>query len=162
MSWIAVDVDLWAHPKMSALPNDTARYGWLVVLSQAKSQKPAGTFASEKHFKEVMGRFGRYMNDYFGARLLFTDAEGRVAINDWQKHQWAWTKQRQREDKKRTSTGHLQDTHVHVQGQGSFRTPVAPLDETPYVLLTEEEKAQARQKATDELNAITKARLGVQ
>lgn len=106
--WITVDVDLWKHPKMAALPSDSARWGWLVALSEAKQQRKPGTFAGAAHFKEVVGRYGRWLPDYIRHRLM-DEAGGVLVIHDWKKHQWSVTKTRQREDKQGTTEGQKED-----------------------------------------------------
>lgn len=98
MSWITVDIDLPKHPKLAELPNDTARFGWLAVLCEAKRQRNAGAFASDRHFREVLGRFGKYLPDYLAARLLERHEDGSLAVHGWQQYQWAVKKQRQRGD----------------------------------------------------------------
>jgi hypothetical protein len=109
VTWITVDVGLWKHPKMASLPNDTARYGWIVTLSEAKTQHPPGTFASVGHYKEVMGRFGRYLPDYLRAGLMESAAGATLVIHDWKKHQWTVQKRGQRADIERTFGGHSAD-----------------------------------------------------
>ena len=105
MSWITVDTDLPDHPKMAALQNDNARYGWLVVLCKAKQQRKAGTFANANHFRHVMGRHARFLEGYRKVGLLDIDETGTIHVHDWQRHQWAGTKAQQRE----TSDGHSSD-----------------------------------------------------
>lgn len=111
MTWIAVDCDLFDHPKMvELLPNDSARYGWIVTLSKAKRQRNAGTFASAKHFAHVLGKYGRFVNDYIKAGLLDKAEDGTLAIHDWRKHQWAASKARLRDDDGETPSGPDVDT----------------------------------------------------
>ena len=110
MTWIAIDCDLFDHPKMVDLPSDAARYGWLVTLSKAKRQRNAGTFASSKHFAHVLGRYGRYVKDYIKAGLLELGDDGTLTIHDWRKHQWAASKARLREDDEGNSGGLNEDT----------------------------------------------------
>ena len=104
--WITVDIGLTKHPKMAQLPNDSARYGWLVSLIEAKTQRPPGAFASARHYKEVVGRFGRYLPDYIKAGLMDQNADGTLVIHDWRKHQYNVSKAKERE----TSRGHDVDT----------------------------------------------------
>lgn len=117
MTWIAIDCDLFDHPKMVDLPNDSARYGWLVALSKAKRQRNAGTFASAKHFTHVLGKYGKYANDYLKAGLLEKSDAGELVIHDWRKHQWAASKARLRDDDGETSSGLGVDTDETPSGQ---------------------------------------------
>ncbi len=120
MSWITVDTKLGKHPKMAALPNDAARYGWLLTLCEAKEQSRAGTFATANHFAHVMGRHGRFLDAYIKAGLLDNGPDGTLLVHDWQRHQWAAAKEKQRghsEDISRTLEGQEKDlARVYVSG----------------------------------------------
>ena len=116
VTWIAIDCDLFDHPKMVDLPSDSARYGWLVTLSKAKRQRNAGSFASAKHFTHVLGRYGKYVTDYVKAGLLDRDDTGELTIHDWRKHQWASSKAKIREDDDETSSGPNVDTDETSSG----------------------------------------------
>lgn len=105
MSWITVDTRLDDHPKMAALPSDTARWGWVVTLCEAKEQRKPGTFADERHYRHVMARHGKFLPNYIKAGLLDKAEDGTLQVHDWKKHQWAGTKAQQRE----TSNGHVVD-----------------------------------------------------
>lgn len=133
MSWITVDTDLPDHAKMAALPNDTARWGWLVTLCKAKQQRKPGTFANANHFRHVMGRHARFLEDYTKAGLLDTGEGNTLQVHDWKKHQWAVAKAQQREtseghseDKDETSGGHQEDVSRAV----SVSVPVSVLEST--------------------------------
>lgn len=110
-AWFLVRCDMHKHEKMAALPNDAARLGWYVVLAEAKVQKKQGTFASELHFKAVVGRFARYLPDYIKAALIEREAD-RLVVHDWQRHQWAGKKAGQREDNGGTNEGQEEDLHA--------------------------------------------------
>lgn len=116
-AWFAVECGMHKHEKMAGLPNDTARLGWYVVLAEAKLQKKQGQFASEAHFKAVIGRFARYLTNYVDAKLL-DQVEGGLVVHDWQRHQWAAKKAGQREDNEGTSEGQKEDLQA--------RTPAVP------------------------------------
>lgn len=109
MSWITLDTKLGRHPKMAALPSDTARYGWVMTLLEAKEQRTPGTFASANHFRFVMSRHGRFLEDYIRVGLMDREDDGTIRIHDWQRHQWAANKARQREDIDETSEGQRED-----------------------------------------------------
>lgn len=112
MSWITVDTKLGNHPKMAALPSDAARYGWVMTLLEAKEQRHQGTFASENHYRLVMGRHGRFLPDYIKAGLIDKDEDGSVHVHDWKQHQWSVAKAKQRgqvEDIDETSEGQKVD-----------------------------------------------------
>ncbi len=128
MSWIAVDAELPNHAKMALLPSDAARWGWIVTLCEAKVQRKPGTFASERHFRHVMARHGRFLADYIKARLIDRGDDGSLAVHDWQKHQWAAAKAGQREDIPRTSEGHSEDiseTNGRLEQDASRAVPVS-------------------------------------
>jgi hypothetical protein len=97
MPWITVDCHLSEHPKMAELPSDAARWGWIVVLTKAKLQRQPGRFASERHFKEVLGRHAKHLPSYRAAGLMDADGDALV-IHDWERHQWKVAKAGQRED----------------------------------------------------------------
>lgn len=95
-AWITLDVEIGKHPKMAELPSDTARYGWILALLEAKKQRHPGTFASAKHFRLVMGRHGRFLPLYLKAKLLEEGEAGELVVHDWRRHQWAVAAQIQR------------------------------------------------------------------
>lgn len=87
MLWKTVDVDIYKHPKLAGLPSDSARYGWIVTLLEAKAQRHPGTFASRGHYREVMGRFGKFLPDYLAAGLLEEHEDGSLAVHGWAQHE---------------------------------------------------------------------------
>lgn len=96
MIWITVDVKLPDHAKMAELSSDAARWGWLVTLCKAKEQRKPGSFATERHYRHVLGKYGRYLKEYVKAGLI--DREGEVLhVHDWRRHQWAAAKGNQEE-----------------------------------------------------------------
>lgn len=117
MSWIAVDTELPDHDKMSKLPSDSARWGWICVLAKAKKQRVPGTFADSQHFRHVMGRHGKFLPDYLKAGLIDyapdderdPDKPRLLRVHDWKRHQWAAAKAGQREDIGETSEGQKED-----------------------------------------------------
>src|ERR1041385_1693949 len=126
MSWITVDTGLVDHPKIAALPNDASRWGWMVTLLEAKRQRTPGTFASPKHYRHVVGKLGRYLQDYLDAGLL-DDVEGRLDIHDWPEYQrdrTATERQRRHRDVTVTVTDGKRDTTVPRAGAGVVAVPV--------------------------------------
>ena len=87
MLWKTVDVDIYKHPKLAGLPSDSARYGWIVTLLEAKAQRHPGTFASDRHYREVVGRFGKFLPDYLAAQLLDLNEDGSLAVHGWTQHE---------------------------------------------------------------------------
>lgn len=99
--WVAVDATIRKNRKMTDLPSDTARWGWIAVLGEAKLQRPAGWFASRCHAQEALGRFGRYLEDYVDVGLLepashlcpacrghFPELpKDALLVHDWWRHQ---------------------------------------------------------------------------
>lgn len=68
--WIKVKVGLVRSDKLGALPSDTARWGWMKVLAEAKLQRRMGLFASVKAIADLIGRHGRFVPEYISAGLL--------------------------------------------------------------------------------------------
>lgn len=67
--WVAVEATIRRSPKMTGLPNDTARYGWIVALGEAKLLQRSGAFLPGQ-WEEVMGRYTRHKAEYVAAGLL--------------------------------------------------------------------------------------------
>jgi hypothetical protein len=100
---VLVDAAIRDNPKMAALPSDSARLGHLYVnLGSAKLQATPGLFASRGHYREVGGRFARFLSDYLAAGLL-EEAPGlcercrrrwsrlpvgALIVHDWHDHQY--------------------------------------------------------------------------
>lgn len=130
MAWISVDCRLPDHPKIAELPNDSARWGWLVVLLRAKEQRRPGTFTSLRHFKEVMGRHAKHLPAYETGGLLEVHDDGSLVVHDWQRYQWAAEKQRTRDgqspDISRTNDGQEKDSRAG----NVVPVPVSVLDVT--------------------------------
>lgn len=81
-----MDTGLVDHPKMADLSSDAARWGWMVSLLKAKRQKTPGSFASPNHYRHVLGKLGRYLQEYVDAGLL-DEVDGRLDIHDWPDYQ---------------------------------------------------------------------------
>jgi hypothetical protein len=182
MPWISVDCDLPDHPKITALPTDGARYSWIVILTKAKRQPRAGQFVSEQHFREVVGRHAKHLADYLAARLLEVDEDGALCVHDWQRYQWKATKERQRADNSGTPSGHAVDNKGTPRGlekdsrarsavgvfvptkegvQGGKTNGAVPVEEEPWVMLTEAEKQERRRREAEEVQRLVKERQGL-
>jgi hypothetical protein len=99
--WVAIEAAIRVNHKLVALPSDSARWGWVCLLGEAKQQRPAGTFRSLAHLREAAGRFARFVPDYQKQHLLETAGalcercekrwpsipDGVVVIHDWSVHQ---------------------------------------------------------------------------
>lgn len=99
--WVAIEAAIRVNHKLVALPSDSARWGWVCLLGEAKQQRPAGTFRSLAHLREAAGRFARFIPDYQKQHLLETAGalcercekrwpsipDGVVVIHDWALHQ---------------------------------------------------------------------------
>jgi hypothetical protein len=100
-----VDATVRRSAKLAALSNDTARLGFFyAVLAGAKLGDTPGRFASRSLFREVAGRFARYLGEYLEAGILEaaptlcdrcqaktrTDppADGVLIVHDWHEHQY--------------------------------------------------------------------------
>jgi len=99
--WVAVEAAIRVNHKLVALPNDSARWGWICLLGEAKQQRPAGSFRSASHLREAAGRFARFIPKYTEQHLLEIAPalcprchkrwpgvpEGTVVVHDWHAHQ---------------------------------------------------------------------------
>jgi hypothetical protein len=102
--WIAVSIEIAGHDKFTELPSDTARLGLIVaVWSAAKKRRPSGVFKNERQFREVAGRYARFLDQYVATGFLhrapvecssarcrraFADLpDGAIACHDWHVHQ---------------------------------------------------------------------------
>lgn len=100
--WVAIDATIRRSSKMTELPNDTARFGWIVALGEAKLLRRSGSFAPGQ-WVEAMGRYARFRPDYIKAGLLHVAPaecphdrclrgrgpfpDGTLIIHDWPVHQ---------------------------------------------------------------------------
>lgn len=99
---VMVEAGVGKNSKLAALPSDTARLGYFyVVLGEAKLQRPAGRFASRGLWREVAGRFARFLPDYLKAGLMHEaptpcgrcclrfgeTPPGTLLVHDWHLHQ---------------------------------------------------------------------------
>jgi hypothetical protein len=113
---VLVEATVSGNAKLAALPSDSARLGYFyVVLGKAKTSEPVpGQFASRIHFRELAGRFARYVDDYVDVGLLevapklcarctarwssMPPRRGVLVVHDWHEHQYDPRKiERQRE-----------------------------------------------------------------
>ena len=139
MAWITLDVGLPKHPKLAELPNDSARFGWIAVLCESKAQRRPGTFASVRHFREVMGRFAKHLADYEAVGLLERDDDGTLRVHDWERHQWSVRQARHRErDDSVTAAGpqgdaRVTDTDTDIDRDIYSKSASALLPRTPAV-----------------------------
>lgn len=118
---ILVEATVRRNAKLAGLPGDTARLGFFyVVLAEAKLADPPGMFASREHFRELAGRFARYVDDYLRVGVLepasklckkcaerwssMPPKRGALVVHDWHDHQYDPRKverQREYEDRQR-------------------------------------------------------------
>jgi hypothetical protein len=90
------------NSKLASLPSDAARLGYFyVVLGKAKLQRPSGQFSSRNHWREVAGRFAKFLSNYIAAGLVEEApnlcgkcaqkwpglAAGSLIVHDWHDHQ---------------------------------------------------------------------------
>lgn len=68
--WIKVRIGIVRSDKLAALPSDTARWGWVRVLAEAKIQRQMGMFGSRRHLSALLGQHGRFVAAYISAGLL--------------------------------------------------------------------------------------------
>lgn len=137
--WVAVAATIRRSAKMTALPNDTARYGWVVALGEAKLLGRQGSF-SPGQWSELMGRYARHLEAYVGVGLLhvaprYCDHEpvclrgrgpfvtGVLVIHDWPSYQREHAV-RQQEWRLRHAIGDSEsDTPSDTRGDSESDTP---------------------------------------
>lgn len=103
--WVAIVATVRRNEKLTALPSDTARWGFIVALGEAKLLYRQGTFTPGQ-WAELMGRYARLLPEYIRVGLIHVapqscDVEHRAAclrgrgpfpagtlvIHDWPRHQ---------------------------------------------------------------------------
>lgn len=98
---VLVDARMTSHPKLVELSSDGARWAWLMVLCEAKLQRPAGRFASRRVLEHVLGSYAQWVGELVDAGLLEEapllcdrcaevagDApHGTIIVHDWVLHQ---------------------------------------------------------------------------
>lgn len=121
---VLVEATVKRNAKLAGLPSDAARLGYFyVVLGDAKLSEPVpGQFASRAVFRDVAGRWARYLDDYIAAGLLevaprlcprckaqwsaMPPKAGVLVVHDWHEHQYDPRKlERQREYEDRQRAG---------------------------------------------------------
>jgi hypothetical protein len=102
---VLVEATIRENGKLAALPSDTARLGYFYIcLGAAKLLNPPGMFSSRQHFKEVSGRFSRYIDAYLLNGLVelapklcercrerwstMAPKKGQIVVHDWHEHQY--------------------------------------------------------------------------
>lgn len=118
---VLIEATVRRNAKLAGLPSDTARLGYFYMLGDAKLSEPVpGRFASKAVFRDVAGRWARYLDDYIAAGLLelapklcarckvawssMPPKSGVLVVHDWQEHQYDPRKierQREYEDRQR-------------------------------------------------------------
>lgn len=68
--WWKARVDLAKSEKLARLPDDAARWAWVGVLGEAKTQRRMGVFAGRAHLVAAVAGAGPYVEDYVAAGLL--------------------------------------------------------------------------------------------
>jgi hypothetical protein len=115
MAWVAFDCGILNHPKMTALPSDTARLGFIAVVLEAKQQRQPGRFADTRHFRAVMGRYARFLPLYIERRLIDQESDGSLLVHDWADYQ---------RDKADTTAAERMRRHRERQRDGERDAPV--------------------------------------
>jgi hypothetical protein len=118
---VLVEATVRRNAKLASLPSDSARLGYFYLLGDAKLSEPApGQFASKAVFRDVTGRWARWLDDYIKVGLLelaprlcpkcktawsaMPPKSGVLVVHDWQEHQYDPRKierQREYEDRQR-------------------------------------------------------------
>lgn len=122
---ILVEATVRRSTKLAALPSDGARLGFFyVVLGDAKLAEPPGQFGSMAHFREVAGRFARYLDAYIAVGVLevapklcprcapkwatMPPRRGALVVHDWHEHQYdprRLERQQAYDDRQRDTSG---------------------------------------------------------
>ena len=100
--WVAIEATIRRSRKMTALPNDTARYGFIVALGECKLLYQSGAFTPGQ-WAELLGRYARYLTDYTSAGLVHEAPaycaepdcmrsrgpfpDGYVVVHNWPRYQ---------------------------------------------------------------------------
>lgn len=113
--------------KIISLPTDRARWGWVIVLGEAKLQRPAGRFPTLAVLRHVAGKYASQVDHFINAGLLETvpilcdrcvvevldPKDGNVVVHDWRAHQ----ERRSRSQEWRDANG-VPSGHVNLPGNG--------------------------------------------
>jgi hypothetical protein len=86
-SWIRVSALIAEDDKIAMLPNDQARFAWIVALGKGKFTSTPGTWQSEAHFKASMGTRARYLQSFLDAGLMERSSGGSIRVSRWEKWQ---------------------------------------------------------------------------
>lgn len=98
---VLISARIGASQKMLALPSHRARWGWIVMLGQAKLQRPPGLFASLAQLRFLAGEFRDCVTPWLDAKLIHaapnlcercatsygTLEGGEVVVHDFIAHQ---------------------------------------------------------------------------
>ncbi len=126
---VLIEATVRRNAKLAALPSDTARLGYFYLLGDAKLSEPVpGQFASRAVFRDVAGRWARYLDDYIKQGLLevapklcprckerwaaMPPRTGALVVHDWHEHQYDPRKldrQREYEDRQRAEKAPVED-----------------------------------------------------
>lgn len=119
------------HEKIIGLPSDSARFGFVVVLCEARRQRPPGRFASRLVLAHLLGRYARWIPAYLRAGLLHEApalcercrsrvggiSDGTIVVHDWPDHQLrraAAERQADRRDRMQAVTAMSHEGHADV------------------------------------------------
>jgi hypothetical protein len=156
---VLIEATIRRNAKLASLPSDTARLGYFYLLGDAKLSEPVpGQFASKAVFRDVAGRWARFLDDYIKVGLLevaprtcakckaawssMPPRSGALVVHDWQEHQYDPRKlerQREYEDRQRAE----RDAEALVSDGVSDAQSDAVSDEFP----TGDSRGRARDRA---------------
>lgn len=121
---VLVSSKIGANQKLIGLPSHRARWGWVVMLGQAKLQHPEGRFASYRQAQFLAGEFRDCLKHWIDAGLLhaapvarkckrcaerlpddLTDAE--YLVHDWKAHQERKSRSQMWRDENGLPSGHV-------------------------------------------------------
>lgn len=134
-----VSATIGGHKKLLALPSHRARWGWIVMLGQAKLRRPPGRFASLNQARFYAGEFRDLLPAWMDAGLLHAAAAAcpkclenvsdlgpdEVVVHDWKSHQER-SRTSEWRDAKGVGSGHqnlARETDGETTGKQRGNTP---------------------------------------
>lgn len=99
--WFKVQVGIIRSGKLASLSSDSSRWGWIKVLAEAKQQRQMGVFGSRAHLVDLIGRHGKFVDEYLKAGLAHLAPDlcdecrkrssdvrpGQVVVHDYRREQ---------------------------------------------------------------------------
>jgi hypothetical protein len=85
--WFKCDARFHKDPKMLALPSDTSRYAFLMLIGEAKYLRSGGVFETRLHLEACLpAAYWPAVDELIEAGLLVKRGKKKIAIRSWK--QW--------------------------------------------------------------------------